>query len=181
MKAVISDVHSTLEALQAVLEDIARQQVQEVYCLGDVVGYGPNPRECLDLIMERCRVVLLGNHDQAVLFDPVNFNPTAERATFWTRAELEAFWGAPLCMTYASTEAATILAFECTQQSGYHVNEFDFYPEIVEPDGDGYGEIVLTTVTRRVMPLVRYRTGDVARWESAPCPCGPPWSTSPGS
>src|SRR5213594_2802407 len=92
-----------------------------------------------------------------------------------TRAELEAFWGAPLCMTYASTEAATILAFECTQQSGYHVNEFDFYTEIVEPDGDGYGEIVLTTVTRRVMPLVRYRTGDVARWESAPCPCGLPF------
>ena len=98
-----------------------------------------------------------------------------EGITERTRAELEAFWGAPLCMTYASTEAATILAFECTQQSGYHVNEFDFYPEIVEPDGDGYGEIVLTTVTRRVMPLVRYRTGDVARWESAPCPCGLPF------
>jgi diadenosine tetraphosphatase ApaH/serine/threonine PP2A family protein phosphatase len=90
MKAVISDIHSNLEALQAVLEDIARQSVQEVYCLGDVVGYGPNPRECLDLVMERCQVVLLGNHDQAVLFDPVNFNPTAERATFWTRAQLEA-------------------------------------------------------------------------------------------
>ncbi len=91
------------------------------------------------------------------------------------RAELEAFWGALLCMTYASTEAATILAFECTHRAGYHVNEFDFCVEIVEPDSDGYGEIVLTTVNRRVMPLIRYRTGDVARWLPEPCPCGLPF------
>jgi diadenosine tetraphosphatase ApaH/serine/threonine PP2A family protein phosphatase len=89
MKAIISDIHSNLEALQAVLEDIAGQGVEEVYCLGDVVGYGPNPRECLELVM-RCQVVLLGNHDQAVLFDPDNFNPAAERATYWTRSQLEA-------------------------------------------------------------------------------------------
>src|SRR5437870_5426980 len=88
------------------------------------------------------------------------------------RAELEAFWGALLCMTYASTEAATILAFECTHRAGYHVNEFDFCVEIVDADSEGYGEIVLTTVSRSVMPLVRYRTGDVARWLPEPCPCG---------
>jgi phenylacetate-CoA ligase len=90
-----------------------------------------------------------------------------EGITERTRAELEAFWGAPLCMTYASTEAATILAFECTHRNGYHVNEFDFYPEIVAPDADGYGELVLTTVSRRVMPLVRYRTGVLAACRSA--------------
>ena len=88
MKAILSDVHSNLEALQAVLEDIARQEVQEVYCLGDVVGYGPNPRECVDLVMQ-CKVVLLGNHDQGALFDPDGFNPPAERAIFWTRSVLE--------------------------------------------------------------------------------------------
>ncbi|MBI2564278.1 MAG: phenylacetate--CoA ligase family protein [candidate division NC10 bacterium] len=98
-----------------------------------------------------------------------------EGITERTRGELEAFWGAPLCMTYASTEAATILAFECSHQRGYHVNEFDFYVEIDRPDGDGYGEIVLTTVNRRVMPLVRYRTGDVARWMDGACPCGLPF------
>src|SRR5437899_5004971 len=91
-----------------------------------------------------------------------------------TRAELEAFWGALLCMTYASTEAATILAFECTHRAGYHVNEFDFYVEIADADSEGYGEIVLTPVNRRVMPLIRYRTGDVARWLPEPCPCGLP-------
>src|SRR5947209_14680805 len=88
MKAIISDIHSNLEALQAVLEDIASQPIQEIYCLGDVVGYGPNPRECLDLVM-KCKFVLMGNHDQGAIFDPWNFNGTAERAIFWTRAQLE--------------------------------------------------------------------------------------------
>jgi predicted phosphodiesterase len=89
MKAILSDIHSNLEALQAVFEDIAAHDVSDVYCLGDVIGYGPNPRECLDLVMT-CKVVLLGNHDQAVMFDPKDFNPVAERATFWTRRMLEA-------------------------------------------------------------------------------------------
>ncbi len=88
MKAIISDIHSNLEALQAVLQDIGRQSVSEIYCLGDVVGYGPNPRECVDLVMQ-CRVVLLGNHDQGAMFDPEGFNPPAERAIFWTRSQLE--------------------------------------------------------------------------------------------
>jgi phenylacetate-coenzyme A ligase PaaK-like adenylate-forming protein len=92
-----------------------------------------------------------------------------------TRAELETFWGALVCMAYASTEAATILGFECTHRAGYHVNEFDFYIEIADADSDGYGEIVLTTVSRRVMPLIRYRTGDVARWVPEPCACGLPF------
>ena len=96
-----------------------------------------------------------------------------EGITERTRAELEKYWGAPLCMTYASTEAATILAFECTHRRGYHVNEFDFYVEIADPDSEGYGEIVLTTANRRVMPLIRYRTGDVARWLPEPCPHRP--------
>ena len=92
-----------------------------------------------------------------------------------TRAELETFWGALVCMTYASTEAATIVGFECTHRGGYHLNEFDFCVEIVDADSDGYGEIVLTTASRRVMPLIRYRTGDVARWLPEPCPCGLPF------
>jgi diadenosine tetraphosphatase ApaH/serine/threonine PP2A family protein phosphatase len=88
MKALISDIHSNLEALGAVLSDIEGYAVEAIYCLGDVVGYGPNPRECLEAVMG-CPVVLMGNHDQAVLFDPMNFNPVAERATLWTREQLE--------------------------------------------------------------------------------------------
>ncbi len=88
VKAIISDIHSNLEALKAVLEDIAKQGVSEIYCLGDVIGYGPNPRECIDLIMG-CQMVLLGNHDQGALFDPDGFNRAAEMAIMWTRQQLE--------------------------------------------------------------------------------------------
>jgi len=88
VKAIISDIHSNLEALRAVLEDIEKQSVIEIYCLGDVIGYGPNPHECIDLVMN-CRVVLLGHHDQGALFDPDGFNPTAEMAIMWTRQQLE--------------------------------------------------------------------------------------------
>jgi predicted phosphodiesterase len=69
MIAIFSDVHGNLEALQAVLADIARKPVEALYCLGDTVGYGPNPLECLDLTMGM-KVVLLGNHDQYVLSAP---------------------------------------------------------------------------------------------------------------
>ncbi|HVW00220.1 MAG TPA: metallophosphoesterase family protein [Planctomycetaceae bacterium] len=88
MKAIISDIHGNLEALEAVLADVRQQGIRDLYCLGDVVGYGPNPRECIDLVMD-ARVCLLGNHDQGALFDPDGFNPGAERAIFWTRKQLE--------------------------------------------------------------------------------------------
>lgn len=87
--AVISDIHSNLEALQAVLDDIEQRGIREIVCLGDVLGYGPNPKECLDLIRERCRVCIMGNHDHAVMYEPSNFNLAAERACFWTRQVLE--------------------------------------------------------------------------------------------
>ncbi len=87
-RALISDIHGNLEALNAVLEDIRQQGISEVYCLGDIVGYGPNPRECLDKVME-LDVCILGNHDEAVLFDPVGFNLVALRAILWTRDQLK--------------------------------------------------------------------------------------------
>ena len=89
MRALISDIHGNLEALTAVLEDIDKQGINEIYCLGDIVGYGPNPRECVDTVTQRCQVTILGNHDQAALFDPEGFNAGAERAIFWTRHMLE--------------------------------------------------------------------------------------------
>ncbi len=89
-QAIISDVHGNLEALRAVLADIDREQVDTISCLGDVVGYGPNPCECVKLVQERCGLVLLGNHDQGALFDPDGFNVGAERAIRWTRGQLEA-------------------------------------------------------------------------------------------
>jgi len=87
-RALISDIHGNLEALEAVLAHIETQSIEEIYCLGDIVGYGPNPRECIDRVTD-CAVCLLGNHDQAALFDPEGFNAGAERAIFWTRKQLE--------------------------------------------------------------------------------------------
>ena len=89
MRAIISDIHGNLEALEAVIQDIRTQGIKEIYCLGDIIGYGPNPRECIDLVMKHCQVTILGNHDQAALFDPEGFNAGAERAIFWTRHMLE--------------------------------------------------------------------------------------------
>jgi len=87
-RAIISDIHSNLEGLEAVLADIQSQGIDEIFCLGDVVGYGPNPRECIDLVMQT-KVCVLGNHDQGALFDPEGFSSGAERAIFWTRDQLE--------------------------------------------------------------------------------------------
>lgn len=92
-RAIISDIHANLEAAQAVLADIQAQGISEIYCLGDIVGYGPNPCECIDLVMKSCKVTLLGNHDQGALFDPEGFNAGAERAIFWTRKMLESAEG----------------------------------------------------------------------------------------
>ena len=89
MFAIISDVHSNLEALTTVLADIDQRGIKNIYCLGDVVGYGPNPKECLDLIIEKTKWCVLGNHDYAVFYEPTNFNYGAEQASFWTRGVLE--------------------------------------------------------------------------------------------
>jgi len=92
LRAIISDIHGNLEALESVLADIKSQSINEVYCLGDIIGYGPNPCECIDKVMS-CKLCLLGNHDQAALFDPEGFNASAERAVFWTRRQLESGTG----------------------------------------------------------------------------------------
>ena len=87
--AILSDIHSNLEALTVVLADIEKRGIKKIYCLGDVVGYGPNPKECLDLIIEKTEWCVLGNHDYAALYEPTNFNYGAEQASFWTREVLE--------------------------------------------------------------------------------------------
>jgi diadenosine tetraphosphatase ApaH/serine/threonine PP2A family protein phosphatase len=89
MFAIVSDIHGNLEAFSAVLEEIDRRGVKDILCLGDVVGYGPNPMECLDLVRTRCKVSLMGNHDFAVIYEPFNFNSGAESACYWTRQQFE--------------------------------------------------------------------------------------------
>lgn len=92
--AIISDIHNNLEAFQTVLDDISRQKVDKICCLGDLLGYGPEPIKCFNLVLDLkdkglLDVCLLGNHDQAAMFDPHGFNHLAERAIYWTRDQLE--------------------------------------------------------------------------------------------
>ena len=85
--ALLSDIHANLPALEAVLAEVEATGVDEVWCLGDVVGYGAQPNECSDLVRERCAVCLVGNHDLAALdqLDISTFSPAAAAAVQWTR------------------------------------------------------------------------------------------------
>ena len=86
--AVLSDIHSNLPALQAVLGAADTAGAEEIWCLGDVIGYGAQPDACADLLRERCQLCLAGNHDLAVLgqLDLAAFSETAAAAVAWTRS-----------------------------------------------------------------------------------------------
>jgi len=86
---VISDIHANAAALRAVLADIAARGLTRIVCLGDTVGYGPDPLECVDLVMEKTAWCLMGNHDYGVLYEPTNFNAGAESSAFWTREQFD--------------------------------------------------------------------------------------------
>jgi phenylacetate-CoA ligase len=80
--------------------------------------------------------------------------------------------GAEVKMCYGTVEQGTSLGFQpCPRHDGYHLDTFDFLPELIDVDDEGWGEMVFTTLRRRTMPLIRYRSRDVTRW-MPPCPCG---------
>jgi predicted phosphodiesterase len=89
--AILSDIHANLPALEAVLRDVDGTAPDEVWNLGDVVGYGAQPDECTELVRERCTLSLVGNHDLAVLgdLDLATFSPAAAAAVEWTQARAE--------------------------------------------------------------------------------------------
>ena len=89
--AIIADIHANLEALNVVLEDIKAQGCTHTACLGDVVGYGANPKECLDIIRGMNIPCVKGNHDEmcSVEADLEGFNPHAAEAVHWTRQQLD--------------------------------------------------------------------------------------------
>lgn len=85
--AIISDIHGNLEALKATLKFLSNEKITRIFCLGDIVGYGPFPNECIELIRKHCEVCLLGNHDAAVIgtTDIYYFNQYAKEAILWTQ------------------------------------------------------------------------------------------------
>ncbi len=89
--AIIADIHANLAAFTAVLDDIKRWGgVDEVWCLGDVIGYGPDPHQCLELLRQYNHVCVAGNHDWAAIgkLDTADFNPDAAAACHWTAQQL---------------------------------------------------------------------------------------------
>jgi diadenosine tetraphosphatase ApaH/serine/threonine PP2A family protein phosphatase len=88
MIAFVSDIHSNTEALTACLQEVDRVGCKRVICLGDIIGYGPEPRQTLLTIMARCEFSLLGNHEQGAMFYASDFNPRARAAIDWTRDQL---------------------------------------------------------------------------------------------
>ena len=89
MIAIISDIHANLEALQAVLEDIEKRNIDKIYCLGDIIGYGPNPNECIELVKNFCEFFLLGEHENITLSHAESsFGVRLQIAIQWTRNQI---------------------------------------------------------------------------------------------
>lgn len=95
-----------------------------------------------------------------------------DRMTDVYRRYVEDVWKAPVVLGYGSTEAGGGVGMECQLRNGYHLDEYDYLFEIIDPDENGYGELVMTTLNRRTEPLIRYRMRDVTRFAKEPCPCG---------
>ena len=104
---------------------------------------------------------------------PIKFILAAgDRMTDVYRQYVESVWKASVILGYGSTEAGGGMGMECRFRQGYHLDEYNFFFEILNPDRDGYGELIVTTLSRRTMPLIRYRVRDVTRFMDSPCPCG---------
>jgi len=79
VRAIVSDIHGNQEAFETVLAEISAQGIDEIWCLGDLVGYGPDPNRCVDLVRKNVSLCVMGNHDWALLNKPIGFNTIAAR------------------------------------------------------------------------------------------------------
>ena len=160
---------------------VARSALQYIGCFHVEAGK-IDPLECYHHAMVYRPSVIFGEPSWMVRFAEI----AAERGT-WpvklmvaggeniaesARREVEHVWQAPLYLNYGQTEAFGSIGLECREQQGYHRNDLHFLFEIDSPDQDGYGELIYTTLTRDVMPLIRYRASDVTRLIEEPCACG---------
>lgn len=130
MKAIISDIHGNLEALRAVLDDIQQQGADDIYCLGDLVGDGPDPSDCVDLAMQ-WKVVVMGNFDFAIGTDLVDFPEPAYSSLRWTAnllQERQRAYLAELPRTFEEGEFLFVHGSPCSP-----INEY-IYPEHIHDD-----------------------------------------------
>jgi predicted phosphodiesterase len=129
--AIISDIHSNLEALTGALEFIDRERVDSIVCLGDIVGYGANPNECVALVRSRCAITLQGNHDAAVVrvAEAERFTAGARTAALWTNTQIEPDhleYLAGLPYTWVLEDLLFVHASPCSpDQWDYILSDFD--------------------------------------------------------
>ncbi len=119
--AILSDIHANLEALTKAMAIIDEQKPDDIICLGDVVGYGPDPNPCVDIIRDKASIILMGNHDFAVTHTEAteNFNPIAKEAVFWTRDKI----------TADNLEFLGTLPYTHRRENMYFVHSTPFEPE----------------------------------------------------
>lgn len=129
--AIISDLHANLEATESVLEDARAKDCTHFICLGDLVGYNANPRECVELVRQLDCAVVKGNHDEqaALSKSSRDFNELAEKAINWTRAELpetDKQWLSELRLTRQIRDFTIVHAtLDTPAEWGYVVNNLD--------------------------------------------------------
>ncbi|MGI6727755.1 MAG: DVU_1553 family AMP-dependent CoA ligase [Anaerovoracaceae bacterium] len=158
-------------------------------------GFVRKPKEVLSIIKKEKVTSLVGNPDQVLtlaqmdLEDSYNYRYlcgsqiqsvllSTDYIPYSTCRMLEKIWNCKVFEHYGMTEMGLGCAVSCHVLEGYHPREADLFIEIINPEtgqpankGE-CGEIVFTTLTRKAMPLLRYRTGDISRWLTEPCPCG---------
>src|SRR5277367_1870300 len=129
--AIIADIHANLEAFQVVLNDIKEQKCTHYACVGDVVGYGASPKECLKIVRDLGMPVVKGNHDEycSIEEDLDGFNPHAAEAVNWTRTQLsteERLWLRELKYFRMVTSFSMVHAtLDGPQRWGYVFNKLD--------------------------------------------------------
>lgn len=133
---VLSDIHSNLEAFESVLEDAG--PVDQVWCLGDVVGYGPDPNACVELLRSLPHLCIAGNHDWATLgkLDLRDFNPDARAANLWNRKQLT-----PDNLAYLDDLPETLIEGQFTLAHGsprYPIWEYIIYTSTAQANFDFY-------------------------------------------
>ena len=109
--AIISDIHSNLPALEAVLRRIVDLKVDAMYCLGDIIGYGPFPNECVELVRTHCAAAVKGNHDSGLLGETPteHFNKYGQAAIEWTKNKIT-----PQNLEYLRSLPVSYVDHDCT-------------------------------------------------------------------
>jgi phenylacetate-CoA ligase len=155
-------VHGLATEPEKVIEEIIEKEIDSLVGL---------PVQVLGLARHPAAARIPAGRIQSILLS-ADYVPDA------VTAAIGGIWHCPVFAHYGMTEMGLGGGVECAARDGYHLREADLLFEIVHPDtgepiaDDAPGEVVFTTLTRRAMPLIRYRTGDLAAWKTASCPCG---------